>query len=86
MLVMCQGRLGDPPARGDAGQGRRQDRDRWVHCDALYTGWIIGRTISLCIEVAWSVHASVGDYNDNAAYDFDDDVDVVGDGERRGKP
>ena len=41
MLVMCQGGLGDPPAGGDGGQGRRQDRDRRVHCDALYTGWIM---------------------------------------------
>ena len=29
---------------------------------------------------------SVGDYNDNVANDFDDDVNVAGDGEGRGKP
>ena len=40
----------------------------------------------LCIMVGLSGHASVGDYNDNVANDFDDDVNVAGDGERRGKP
>ena len=40
----------------------------------------------LCIMVALSGHASVGDYNDNVAKDFADDVNVAGDGERRGKP
>ena len=47
---------------------------------------LLGRTIMLCIKVGWSVHASVGDYHDNVAHDFDDDVNVAGDGERRGKP
>ena len=41
----------------------------------------------LCIMVALSGHASVGDYNDNVANNyFADDVDVAGNGERRGKP
>ena len=39
----------------------------------------------LCIKVGWSVYASVGDYHDNVD-DFDDDVNVAGDGEGRGKP
>ena len=47
---------------------------------------LLGRTIMLCIKVGWSGHASVGDYNDHVAYDFDDDVNVAGDGEGRGKP
>ena len=40
----------------------------------------------LCIMVGLSGHASVGDYNDNVANDFADDVNVAGDGEGRGKP
>ena len=47
---------------------------------------LLGRTIVLCIKFGWSVHASVGDYNGNVANDFDDDVNVAGDGEGRGKP
>ena len=47
---------------------------------------LLGRTIILGIKVGWSSHASVGDYNDHVAYDFDDDVNVAGDGEGRGKP